>query len=89
MIKIVSWCALAISLVALLFSWQAYHQLDQRAEDALARRERTLVQKLEPKVRQICDDFDVDYPNASAETLEELLHPLAKIIDGISSISRP
>ncbi|MCH7725388.1 MAG: hypothetical protein IH991_02730 [Planctomycetes bacterium] len=83
MVKIVSWCALVISMLALFFAWQAYHQLDQRADDALARRERALVQELEPRVQQICEAFDVVYPSTSPETLEELVRPLVKIIEGV------
>ena len=70
-------------MIALFFAWQAFHQLDQRADDALARRERALVQELEPQVRQLCEDFDVDYASTSPETLEELVRPFVKLIEGL------
>ncbi len=83
MAKVTSWCALVMSMLALFFAWQAYHQLDQRADDALARRERALVQELEPRVRQVCGEFDVEYPSDSPKTLEELARPLVKIVEGV------
>jgi len=81
MVKIVSWCSLVVSMLALFFSWQAYHQLDRRADDALARRERALVQEMEPRVRKLCDEFGASYPSTSPETLEELVRPLIKIVE--------
>ena len=83
MTKITSWSALAISLIALFFAWQAFVQLDQRADEALARREKALVQKMEPKVREICEDFGVEHPSTSPETLEELVRPLAELVTEI------
>ena len=85
MAKITSGCALAISMIALFFAWQAFHQLDQRADDALARRERILVQKMAPRVREICEDFGVDFPSTSPETLEELLRPIVNSVEDLQS----
>ena len=85
MAKFTSGCALVISMIALFFAWQAFHQLDQRADDALARRERILVQKMAPRVREICEDFGVDFPSTSPETLEELLRPIVKLVEDLQS----
>ncbi len=58
----------------------------QRADEALARREKALVQKMEPKVREICEDFGVEHPSTSLETLEELVRPLAELV---TAVQRP
>lgn len=88
MVKIVSGCGLVISMLALFFAWQAYDQLDQRADDALARREKALVQEWEPLVRQIYSDYDVDCPSSSPDTLEELLRPLITIVGSVQPPSQ-
>lgn len=75
--------ALAISLAALGLSLWTWQQADARAEAALQRRERTLVENHRPAVIKVCREFGVKEPPANAETLDELLMPLAGLFEGL------
>jgi hypothetical protein len=76
--------ALAISVVALAFSIWTYQQADARADAALKRREKALVEKQRPRVERICREFGFKEPPKDAETVDELIEPLGGLFEGLS-----
>ena len=77
--------ALALSVLALAVSVWTYQQADARAEAALKRRERALVDKHRPDVERLCREFGLkDAPSPDAETVDELLRPLGGLLAGLS-----
>lgn len=76
--------ALFVSLIALGVSIWMWQQADARAEAALQRRERALVDKHRPAVVKMCQDFGLKEPPADAQTLDELLAPMQGLFAGLS-----
>jgi hypothetical protein len=72
--------ALALSLLALATSAWTWHEADARADAAQRRREKSLVEKYRPAVAKVCQDFGVQEPPADAESLDDLLTPLEKLM---------
>lgn len=77
--------AVAFSALALALSIWNYQQADARADAALKRREKALVQKHRPQVERLCDEFGLkNRPPPDAETFDDLLDPLAPLFEGLS-----
>jgi hypothetical protein len=79
-----SFVALAFSLLALGLSAYTWRQADARAEAALQRREKALVDKYRPAVVKLCKEFSVKEPPEDAKTLDELCEPLGGLLEGLS-----
>jgi hypothetical protein len=75
---------LAVSVLALGVSVYTWQQADARAEAALQRREKALVDKHRPGVVKFCQDFGIKEPPEDAQTIDELLAPLGGLFDGMS-----
>jgi hypothetical protein len=76
--------ALAISVLAFALSFWTYQQADARAEAALKRREKALVEKYRPEVERICNEFGLKDSPKDAETVDELIRPLGGLFEGLS-----
>ena len=76
--------ALAVGLIAVGISTWTWQQADARAEAALQRREKALVVKHRPAVVKMCREFGVKEPPADAETLDELMAPVERLLTGLS-----
>jgi hypothetical protein len=81
MLKYLTLLALLFSTVALLLSVWTYQQADARAEAALKRREKAIVDKHRPAVERLCKDMGLKRPRTDAETLDELVEPLARLLE--------
>ena len=82
--KAISITAFVISVVALIVSIWTFQQADARAELALQRREKMLVEKYKPEVDRICQDFGLKERPKDPQTLDELLRPLVGLWTGLS-----
>ena len=61
-----------------------YQQADARAEAALKRREKALVDKHRPEVERLCREFGLkDSLPPNADTLDELVRPLGGLFEGL------
>lgn len=76
--------AIALSLVALGMSAWTWQQADARAEAAVQRRERALVDNHRQAVVTLCQDFGIKEPPVDAQTLDELLSPLGGLFMDLS-----
>jgi hypothetical protein len=76
--------ALALSLTALVISAWTWQQSDARAEAALQRREKELVDKYRPAVVKMCRDFGIKEPPAGTQSLDELLTPIEELLEPLS-----
>ena len=76
--KAISITALCLSVVALVVSLWTYQQADARAEHALQRREKALVDRYKPEVDRICEDFGLKDRPKDPQTLDELFRPLGR-----------
>ena len=79
MCKWLSIVALSISAASIALSAWTYHQADARAEEALQRREKALVEKYKPDVERVYKDFGMKTPQ-DPQTLDELFGPLIKML---------
>ena len=85
MSKAIPIISLLISIAALLFAGSVYLRADAIADQAVARREQALVEKLQPKLHGIYEDFDTEL-NASQKnpkTLDDLLGPLIQLVTSV------
>ena len=76
--------ALALSLIAVGVSAWTWQQADARAEAALQRREKALVDKHRPAVVKLCRDFGIKEPPADTQSLDELMAPVGALFAGLS-----
>jgi hypothetical protein len=79
-----SLAALVVSVVALTVSAWTWQQADTRAEAALQRREKALVEKQRPAVVKMCRDFGLKEPPENVQTIDELYAPLSGLMTGLS-----
>jgi hypothetical protein len=85
MSKWLSGLALILSALALAVSIWTYQQADARAEAALKRREKALVEKHRPDIERLCREFGLkEGPPPGAETLNELMDPLGRLLETLS-----
>ncbi len=83
--KWLSGLALLVSAAALALSTWTYQQADARAEAALKRREKVLTERYRPEVERLCREFGLkDGPPPDAETLDELVKPLDRLLEPLS-----
>jgi hypothetical protein len=75
--------ALVASLAALSLSAWTYREADARAEAAVRRREKALVDEQRPRVERLCHEFGLPDPPPDAQTLDELYRPLGGLLDGL------
>ena len=75
--------ALTLSIMALAVSLWTYQQADARADAALQRREKALVDKHRPEVERLCKEFGLTGPPADAQTVDELVRPLGGLVEGL------
>jgi len=71
---------LACSLVAVTVSICTWQQADDRANAALRRKEKALVEKYRPAIERICKDFDIPGPPAESESLDALMDPIHRLV---------
>ena len=76
--------ALTLSFAALGVSLYTWQQADARAEAALRRREKALVDKYRPGILKFYKETNMKAPPEDAQTLDELLAPLGKLFEGLS-----
>lgn len=76
--------AFIVSLISLTLSIFIWQQADARADDALRRREKILVEKHRLLVVRWCREFRIKNPPEDAQTLDELLTPLHGLLEGLS-----
>jgi hypothetical protein len=76
--------SLLISLAALTLSVVTYAQADSRAESALRRREKALMDRIKPSVYKIYEDFGLKGVPTDPQTLDEALAPLVKLMEGLA-----
>jgi hypothetical protein len=77
--------ALVLSALALSLSIWTHQQADARAQAALKRREKALVDKYRPEVERICREFKLkESPPPDADTLDQLLRPLGPLFQPVS-----
>jgi hypothetical protein len=76
--------ALAVSLLALGISIHTWTQADARAEAALQRREKALVDRIRPEINKLCRDFGLKELPDDVQTLEELMVPVQRLGAGLS-----
>lgn len=79
---VLSICALLLSVCALVVSASAYKRAEERMEQAWMRREQRLVQIHAPKFNRLYADLGVK-SSKEPETLDDLLNPLVRMIDGL------
>ena len=81
--KILPLLALAVSLLALVIAGYTYLRADALAQDAVDRRERALVERLEPEVMAIYHDFGIllTPQQQNPRTLADLIEPLFIVMD--------
>ncbi len=65
--------ALVVSLIALGVSTWTWQEADARADAALQRREKAIVDKYRPAIVNMCREFGVQGPPENVQTLDELL----------------
>ncbi len=82
--KLMTIAALVFSVIAIAVSVWTYQQADARAERALERREKALVEEYRPEVERLCDDFGVVGPQ-DPQTLDQLFRPLFKLATDVSN----
>lgn len=82
--KLMTVAALALSVIALAVSVWTYQQADVRAERALERREKALVEEYKPEVERLCEDFGIVAPQ-DPQTLDQLFRPLFKLATDVSN----
>lgn len=76
--------AVALSLVAVGVSAWTWQQADARAEAALQRREKAIVDKHRPAVLKVCRDFGIKEPPADTQSLDDLPAPVGALFAGLS-----
>ena len=75
--------ALLMSLVSLTISAWMWQQADARAEAALQRREKALVDKHRPAMTKVCREFGIQEPPSDCSTIDELVQPLEGLFAGL------
>lgn len=78
--------SLIMSAGALSLSIWTSSQADARAEQALRQRERRIIEKLQPSLAEMYQEFDF-VPPRDPETLEELLEPAVQMITKLGATS--
>jgi hypothetical protein len=76
--------ALTTGLIALGLSVWMWQQADARAEAALQRREKALADKHRPAIVKLCREFGMKESPQDAQTLDDLLAPVQRLLGGLS-----
>jgi hypothetical protein len=84
LMKVINITALCLSVIALTVALWTYQQADARAEQALQRREKALVERYKLDVFRICEGLRLKDCPKDPQTLDELFRPLGGLLTPLS-----
>lgn len=82
--RTVAFLALLIAIAALAISVWNWSEADSRADAAMKRREKALVQRHKPHIIKISDQMGLVERVFQAETFDDLLEPMLGLTEGLS-----
>lgn len=77
--------SLVVSVVALAMAAFTYLQSGNRAQSLIQQREQQLIRYLLPRVEAIYQDFNLAFPAEPPTSLEQLLDPMLRLIEPVTS----